>query len=224
MHVVVAERLPHVALGVSCSSIGHAVRAMASGNVACRAHLVHGELVPADDPARLADAERTVGADARLPNASGYSPFRKCDDAVGLGLAFERDFGEASSGSSGVSTCVMLTSAVPRPGNRKAKPSWRVRPYCRDLSSQALGHLLALGVLALVDVLEHDHLRAVDRPVRRLAARQAGEPGQRGIAGRVDEARSRKASRRRSGWRARARSMRRPSRVHAAHHRAEDRR
>ena len=69
VQVVVAERLPDIALGRSCSSIGQAVRAIASGN-GPGAHVVDGQLLAPDDPARLADAEdarRCAPARCRTP-------------------------------------------------------------------------------------------------------------------------------------------------------------
>ena len=62
----------------------------------------------------------------------------------------------------------------------------------RGLLAQPRGERFAARLLRLVDAFEHHHLGAVDRAVGMLAAGEARLPGQRRVAGRVDEAGRRK--------------------------------
>ena len=96
-----------------------------------------------------------------------------------------------------------FTRAVPRPGNTRAQPSWRTRPYL-PITFLVLSQFLARRNVGLVDrCFEHDH------PVRQSSppssASRHGRPASHAAPRRGGvSAGPRKSSRPRSGWRDRA--------------------
>ena len=89
--------------------------------------VVDGQLLAADDPAGLADAGKTIGADPRRAKTLREFGAQEGNRAIGLFLAVQSRC-DASIGSSGVSTWVMFIAATPRPGMMKARPSRRTSP------------------------------------------------------------------------------------------------
>ena len=148
------------------------MRATASSKLGAVRDVVDGELMAADDPARLADAGIAVGAHARIAEALREFVFEELHRAVGLRLAVELalrgrerierrlDVGHVEHGDAAA-------------GNDEAKP----RSGARGRTASPFSFIRAVissrvGCACLVDVLEHDHLRAVDLAGWRLS-RQA---------------------------------------------------
>ena len=186
MHVVGAERLPHIAFALvqldRPSGAGDRVR-----EARAVLHLVHRQLMPADDPAGLADAERAIGAHPHIAEGFRIFAFQHVHDLVGLGLALDRLQRGADRLERGLHMRhVHKRGAAAR--KREGEAVLAHQAVFADHLLLTLGQFLARRDVRLVDILEHDHLRPVDRAIFRLAARQARKPGERGVAGSIDEA------------------------------------
>ena len=81
--------------------------------------------------------------------------------------------------------CVTLSTAVPRPGKKNARPPRRSSPGSSPLRGEHRVDLAGLRLVLLVQVLHDDLLAAVDGPLRHPAG-QAGLPGERRVAAGVD--------------------------------------
>ena len=140
------------------------------GKVAARAHVLDGELLAADDPARLADAERPVGADARVAERRRIFAAQERDRAIRLILALERFRRHLDR--------IERRLDVRHVDQRDALAREHEGEAALARQAVVLGFLLeprrdlrAVRLVRLVDPLDDDHLRAVDRPVG--ASRQA---------------------------------------------------
>jgi hypothetical protein len=98
---------------------------------------------------------------------------------------------DAATGSSGVSTWGEVHQGGGAAGEDEGEAVGAHQAIVSGLDARAGGQLRAGGLARLVDALEHHHLRAVDRTVGMLAAREAGLEGERRVSGRVHEARGR---------------------------------
>src|SRR6202034_2195152 len=75
---------------------------------------------------------------------------------------------------------------APGKGRREAIPAHHAIVLAALTDSRR--HLIPTGFLGVVEILDYQHLRAIDLPVRMYPAVEARLPGDRSIAGRVDEA------------------------------------
>src|SRR5262249_38545567 len=186
VHVVFGKRLPDVAGTVVVQfdrPRGAADRIRKLGTIA---YFIDRELVAARNPSGLPDPGIAVGAHARLPEALGKFILEELHGAIGLRLAFEL----APRRRQRVERRFGVGHVEDR--NAAARNDERDRVAAHQLVGVAFllharRHLVALRVVRLIDVFEHDHLGAVDLPAGRLAARKTGLPGQGRVSGRVHE-------------------------------------
>src|SRR4030095_9098961 len=125
------------------------------------------------DPARLADAEPAVGADARLTEGCRILAAQERDRASGLHFSLKRLDGDLDRIKRRLDMRhVDERDALSRKHERKAALARQAVIF--GFLFEPLRDLGPVGLKRLCDALDHYHLRAVDRAILRLAAGEGG--------------------------------------------------
>ena len=142
--------------------------------------------MPPDNPTRLPDARQPVGTHARFSKRRRKFGPQKLHGPVGLILAFQARLRRTKRIHRILDVRhVHYRRRAPRKTHREPIPA--DHPVLRPALPNALRHLGAAGLMRLIEILDHDHLRSVNHAFGRLAAFQARAPHHRRVARGIHE-------------------------------------
>jgi len=149
-------------------------------------HIVHRKLLAPDDPARLADARKTVSTYTTFAEAVWKLAAQERDGPIRLVATLER----AGRGLERVERRLDMGHVHGRnaaSGDDEGEALAPDQPVPVTFLLHPRVDLVAGRLVGFVDVFQNDHLRSEHRAVRRLPAGEASLPDQRGIAARFDK-------------------------------------